>query len=64
MERRRECDVCVLLHGDRGLKMVTYCGLCESWLCRRCQKRYDLRAIAAIKQKANELLARLCSKEK
>lgn len=56
MQQKAPCDVCVLVRGERSLKRVSYCGMCKAWLCEGCKSRYDLRAIAAIKQKALELL--------
>jgi len=47
----RVCDVCRLAQGDSTLKEgVTYCGRCGAWLCPACRRRYDLRAIAALKR--------------
>ncbi len=49
----RVCDVCRLARGDTTPKEgVTYCGRCGAHLCPDCRQRYDLRAIAALKQRA------------
>jgi hypothetical protein len=47
----RVCDVCWLAQRDSTPKAdVTYCGRCGAWICPDCRKRYDLRAIAALKR--------------
>jgi hypothetical protein len=47
----RVCDVCRLARGDSTLKEgVTYCGRCGAWLCPACRRRYDRRAIAALRR--------------
>ena len=47
----RPCDVCRLAQGDGTPKDgVTYCGRCGAWICPACRRRYDLRAIAALKR--------------
>jgi hypothetical protein len=47
----RACDVCRLACGDSTPKEgVIYCGRCGAWICPACQRRYDLRAIAALKR--------------
>ena len=47
----RVCDVCRLACGDSAPKEgVIYCGRCGAWICPGCQRRYDLRAIAALKR--------------
>lgn len=49
----RVCDVCRLANGDDTPKEgVTYCGRCGAWMCPDCRRRYDLRAIAALKRAA------------
>lgn len=49
----RACDVCRLARGDNTLKEgVAYCGRCGAWICPDCRRRYDLRAIAALKRRA------------
>ncbi len=49
----RVCDVCRLARGDDTLKDgVAYCGRCGAWICPDCRRRYDLRAIAALKRRA------------
>lgn len=51
----RVCDVCRLARGDASPKEgVSYCGRCGAYLCPACRDRYDLRAIAALKQRAGE----------
>jgi hypothetical protein len=48
--RTRPCDVCVLVHDDhRPRPGVSYCARCGAWLCPDCRRRYDLRAIAALR---------------
>lgn len=47
----RVCDVCRLACGDSTPKEgVIYCGRCGAWICPACRRRYDLRAIAALKR--------------
>jgi len=47
----RTCDVCRLSRGDATPKEgVSYCGRCGAWLCPECRRRYDLRAIAALRR--------------
>jgi hypothetical protein len=47
----RVCDVCRLASGDSTPKEgVVYCGRCGAWICPECRRRYDLRAIAALKR--------------
>ena len=47
----RVCDVCRLALGDSTPKEgVIYCGRCGAWICPDCRRRYDLRAIAALKR--------------
>jgi len=47
----RVCDVCRLACGDSTPKEgVAYCGRCGAWICPDCRRRYDLRAIAALKR--------------
>ena len=49
--RFRPCDVCRLALGDSTPREgVTYCGRCEAWICPACRRRYDRRAIAALKR--------------
>jgi hypothetical protein len=49
----RTCDVCRLARGDSTPKNgVSFCGRCDAWLCPQCRRRYDRRAIAALKQRA------------
>jgi hypothetical protein len=47
----RTCDVCRLANGDDTPKEgVAFCGRCGAWICPDCRRRYDLRAIAALKR--------------
>jgi len=47
----RACDVCRLAQADTTPKEgVIYCGRCDAFLCPACRRRYDLRAIAALKR--------------
>jgi hypothetical protein len=47
----RVCDVCRLARGDDAPKDgVAFCGRCAAWICPDCRRRYDLRAIAALKR--------------
>ncbi len=47
----RTCDVCVLARQDDTPKEgVSFCGRCGAWICPECRRRYDLRAIAALKR--------------
>jgi hypothetical protein len=49
----RTCDVCRLARGDSTPKDdVSFCGRCGAWICPACRRRYDLRAIAALKRGA------------
>jgi hypothetical protein len=48
----RSCDVCILALGDAGPKAdVYFCPSCDAWICEACRRRYDLRAIAALKRR-------------
>ncbi len=45
------CDVCRLARGDAVPKeQVIYCGRCAAWVCPDCRRRYDRRAIAALRR--------------
>ncbi len=45
------CDVCRLARGDSQPKQDTYyCARCGAWVCPSCRRRFDLRAIAALKR--------------
>ena len=47
----RTCDVCRLARGDSTPRRgVSYCGRCDAWMCPECRRRYDRRAIAALKR--------------
>jgi hypothetical protein len=47
----RTCDVCRLAQGDATPREgVSYCGRCGAWICPECRRRYDRRAIAALKR--------------
>jgi hypothetical protein len=49
----RTCDACRLATGDSTPKSgVSYCGRCDAWICPECRRRYDRRAIAALKRGA------------
>jgi hypothetical protein len=49
----RTCDVCRLARGDSTPKSgVSFCGRCDAWICPECRRRYDRRAIAALKRGA------------
>ena len=49
----RTCDVCRLARGDSTpRKGVSYCGRCDAWMCPECRRRYDRRAIAALRRRA------------
>ena len=49
----RTCDVCRLARGDSAPKnAVSFCGRCDAWICPECRRRYDRRAIAALKRGA------------
>ncbi len=53
----RTCDVCRLARGDSTPKSsVSFCGRCDAWICPECRRRYDRRAIAALKRRAAEAL--------
>jgi hypothetical protein len=48
----RPCDVCRLALGDdRPKQGVSFCPRCDAWVCESCRRRYDLRAIAALKRR-------------
>jgi hypothetical protein len=47
---QKTCDVCRLLEDDLTDKLCTYCGLCDSWICKDCQPRWDRRARAATRR--------------
>jgi len=46
MRDNRECDVCVLVDGDHGVKQVGYCSLCNAWMCEACRSDTVRRAKA------------------
>jgi len=49
----RTCNVCRLARGDSTPKSgVSFCGRCDAWICPECRRRYDRRAIAALKRGA------------
>jgi len=49
----RTCDVCRLARSDSTPKNgVSFCGRCDAWICPECRRRYDRRAIAALKRRA------------
>ncbi len=49
----RTCDVCRLARDDSTPKSgVSFCGRCDAWICPECRRRYDRRAIAALKRGA------------
>jgi len=48
----RPCDVCTMALGDASPKAdVYFCPTCDAWICGACRRRYDLRAIAALKRR-------------
>lgn len=62
------CDVHVLVDGDTNDKSVTYCKVCDAWLCEKCKDNLAKRAEAwgirsanrvekAIKEVANKFKA-------
>jgi len=54
----RICDVCRLARGDSTPKSgVSFCGRCDAWICPECRRRYDRRAIAALKRSRTEAAA-------
>jgi hypothetical protein len=43
-----------IARGDSDVKEgVAYCARCNAWLCPACRSRYDLRAIAALRARAD-----------
>lgn len=52
----RHCDVCFLLHGDLSPKQVTYCKLCDKFMCETCKRSPWRRAAAAIALHTRSLL--------
>ena len=34
----RACDVNALLEGDTRPKVVSWCGLCQAWICADCRR--------------------------
>jgi hypothetical protein len=41
--RRGQCDVCRLVDGDTGSKLVEYCNICKAWICDACRKNWPRR---------------------
>jgi hypothetical protein len=54
----RYCDVCWLTKGDKTYKYVRYCATCDAYICDDCRRRWDLRAIAAMKRAAMRFIGR------
>lgn len=48
------CRVCYLLDKDKSLKPVFFCNFCKAWICDKCKKRYDRRALASIIDKLSK----------
>jgi hypothetical protein len=44
------CDVCGYVYGDWQPREVSYCGVCDAWICAAHVHRYDLRSIAAARR--------------
>jgi hypothetical protein len=44
------CDVCVLVHQRETEVPVTYCGLCDAWICAPCKGSWTWRMVAAAKR--------------
>lgn len=55
----RPCDVCVLVNHDDRPKRTQYCNLCNAHICDECRKRWDWRAVAAMKKGAHWTMAAL-----
>lgn len=49
------CDVCVNVHNDKAIKKVRHCKTCGADICGDCERRYDLRIIAAVIAKFKKL---------
>jgi mRNA deadenylase 3'-5' endonuclease subunit Ccr4 len=45
------CKVCELLDGDDKVKVVTFCGLCQVYICKDCYTDLDRRLKAFLKAK-------------
>ena len=54
----RHCDVCLLLDGDQRSKEVTYCSLCDKFMCASCRRNPLRRAAAATALKVGKFLER------
>jgi hypothetical protein len=54
----RHCDVCLLLDGDRRSKEVTYCKLCDKFMCAACNRNPLRRAAAATAYKVGQFFGR------
>ena len=49
--QRRVCEVCALVRGNETPRHdVAFCARCNAWLCESCRRRYDLRALAALRR--------------
>lgn len=47
----KPCKVCYLLDGDDYIKRVTFCKVCNEYLCEPCERNLIRRGLAMIKQK-------------
>jgi len=47
----RMCDVHRLLDYDTTDRLCGYCSLCDAFICKECEPRWDRRIRAAIKRK-------------
>lgn len=46
-----QCDVCLLCDGDESFKVVVFCGTCDAYICKPCEKNWLKRAEAYFKRK-------------
>jgi len=44
------CEVCRLIDKDESIKQVKFCTFCQVNICCECEKRYDRRFFAMLKQ--------------
>lgn len=49
------CDVHALVEGDTSDKSVTYCEICDAWMCEPCKDNLPKRALAWAKRLENKL---------
>lgn len=53
--QKRICDVCEF-YGDKEVKSVYYCDICEAYICFDCEKKYGKRFLVALVKKIKSWL--------